>query len=164
MDLKNIIAAIALSAAVIVLYGLFFAPSQKQVTEETIERNVENFSQNSDVPSLGDNVEIKSVSREDAINSNERVFFENEFIKGSISLKGGVIDDLELKTYDKSLGSNEKIKLLNPEGTDQGYSFNTGWATKSDMEMPRADTIWSVEGAKKLTENNPVKLYHVNIN
>ena len=28
MDLKNIIAAIALSAAVIVLYGLFFAPSQ----------------------------------------------------------------------------------------------------------------------------------------
>ena len=162
MDLKNIIAAIALSAAVIVLYGLFFAPSQKQVTEETIERNVENFSQNSDVPSLGDNVEIKSVSREDAINSNERVFFENEFIKGSISLKGGVIDDLELKTYDKSLGSNEKIKLLNPEGTDQGYSFNTGWATKSDIQMPRADTIWSVEGAKKLTENNPVKLYHVN--
>ena len=162
MDLKNIIAAIALSAAVIVLYGLFFAPSQKQVTEETIERNVENFSQNSDVPSLGDNFEIKSISREDAINSNERVFFENEFIKGSISLKGGVIDDLELKTYDKSLGSNEKIKLLNPEGTDQGYSFNTGWATKSDIEMPRADTIWSVEGAKKLTENNPVKLYHVN--
>ena len=162
MDLKNIIAAIALSAAVIVLYGLFFAPSQKQVTDKTIERNVENFSQNSDVPSLGDNVEIKSVSREDAINSNERVFFENEFIKGSISLKGGVIDDLELKTYDKSLGSNEKIKLLNPEGTDQGYSFNTGWATKSDIQMPRADTIWSVEGAKKLTENNPVKLYHVN--
>ena len=37
MDLKNIIAAIALSAAVIVLYGLFFAPSQKQITEETIE-------------------------------------------------------------------------------------------------------------------------------
>ena len=162
MDLKNIIAAIALSAAVIVLYGLFFAPSQKQVIEETIESNVENFSQNSDVPSLGDNVEIKSISREDAINSNERVFFENEFIKGSISLKGGIIDDLELKTYDKSLGSNEKIKLLNPEGTDQGYSFNTGWATKSDVQMPRADTIWSIEGAKKLTENNPVKLYHVN--
>ena len=162
MDLKNIIAAIALSAAVIVLYGLFFAPSQKQVIEETIESNVENFSQNSDVPSLGDNVEIKSISREDAINSNERVFFENEFIKGSISLKGGVIDDLELKTYDKSLGSNEKIKLLNPEGTDQGYSFNTGWATKSDVQMPKADTIWSVEGAKKLSENNPVKLYYVN--
>ena len=162
MDLKNIIAAIALSAAVIVLYGLFFAPSQKQITEETIDRNVENFSQNTDAPSLEDNVEIKSISREDAINSNERVFFENEFIKGSISLKGGVIDDLELKTYDKSLGSNEKIKLLNPEGTDQGYSFNTGWATKSDVQMPKADTIWSVEGAKKLSENNPVKLYYVN--
>ena len=31
MDLKNIIAAIALSAAVIVLYGLFFAPTQEQL-------------------------------------------------------------------------------------------------------------------------------------
>ena len=31
MDLKNIIAAIALSAAVIVLYGLFFAPTQEQI-------------------------------------------------------------------------------------------------------------------------------------
>ena len=33
MDLKNIIAAIALSAAVIVLYGLFFAPTQEQLDE-----------------------------------------------------------------------------------------------------------------------------------
>ena len=33
MDLKNIIAAIALSAAVIVLYGLFFAPSPEQLSK-----------------------------------------------------------------------------------------------------------------------------------
>ena len=31
MDLKNIKAAITLSAAVIVLYGLFFAPTQEQI-------------------------------------------------------------------------------------------------------------------------------------
>ena len=35
MDLKNIIAAIALSAAVIVLYGLFFAPTQEQITKKS---------------------------------------------------------------------------------------------------------------------------------
>ena len=30
MDTKNVIAAISLSAAVIILYGLFFAPLQKK--------------------------------------------------------------------------------------------------------------------------------------
>tara|TARA_A100001037_G_scaffold300485_1_gene328140 strand:- start:22 stop:177 length:156 start_codon:yes stop_codon:yes gene_type:complete len=33
MDLKNIIAAITLSAAVIVLYGLFFAPTQEELSK-----------------------------------------------------------------------------------------------------------------------------------
>ena len=37
MDLKNIIAAIALSAAVIVLYGLFFAPTQKNIDESELK-------------------------------------------------------------------------------------------------------------------------------
>ena len=31
MDTKNVIAAISLSAAVIILYGLFFAPSPKEM-------------------------------------------------------------------------------------------------------------------------------------
>ena len=40
MDLKNIIAAIALSAAVIVLYGLFFAPTQKNIDESELNQVV----------------------------------------------------------------------------------------------------------------------------
>jgi len=38
MDLKNIIAAIALSAAVIVIYGLFFAPTQQQIDDLNIKK------------------------------------------------------------------------------------------------------------------------------
>ena len=34
MDLKNTLAAVSLSAAVIVLYGLFFAPSPKEIKED----------------------------------------------------------------------------------------------------------------------------------
>ena len=33
MDSKNVIAAISLSAAVIILYGLFFAPEPQQIQE-----------------------------------------------------------------------------------------------------------------------------------
>ena len=161
MDLKNIIAAIALSAAVIVLYGLFFAPSPEQLSKSNkIQQN--EIVENNDIPSLEDKVEVKTISRQEALNSSQRITFENEFIKGSISLNGGLIDDLELKTYNKILDSKNKIQLLNPASTNEGYTFNTGWATKSDVRTPNSDTEWKVDGSKTLTPNNPVKLFYVN--
>ncbi|MDC3004895.1 membrane protein insertase YidC [Candidatus Pelagibacter sp.] len=161
MDLKNIIAAIALSAAVIVLYGLFFAPSPEQISKSNkIQQN--EIVENNDIPSLEDKVEVKTISRQEALNSSQRISFENEFIKGSISLDGGLIDDLELKTYNKILDSKNKIQLLNPASTSEGYTFNTGWATKSDVRTPNSDTEWKVDGSKTLTPNNPVKLFYVN--
>ena len=161
MDLKNIIAAIALSAAVIVLYGLFFAPSPEQLSKSNkIQQN--EIVENNDIPSLEDKVEVKKISRQEALSSNQRITFENEFVKGSISLDGGIIDDLELKTYNKILDSKNKIQLLNPASTNEGYTFNTGWATKSDIRTPKSDTEWKVDGSRTLTPNNPVKLFYVN--
>ena len=161
MDLKNIIAAIALSAAVIVLYGLFFAPSPEQLSKSNkIQQN--EIVENNDIPSLEDKVEVKTISRQEALNSSQRITFENEFIKGSISLNGGLIDDLELKTYNKILDSKNKIQLLNPASTNEGYTFNTGWATKSDVRTPNSNTEWKVDGSKTLTPSNPVKLFYVN--
>ena len=161
MDLKNIIAAIALSAAVIVLYGLFFAPSPEQLSKSNkIQQN--EIVENNDIPSLEDKVEVKTISRQEALNSSQRITFENEFIKGSISLNGGLIDDLELKTYNKILDSKNKIQLLNPASINEGYTFNTGWATKSDVRTPNSNTEWKVDGSKTLTPSNPVKLFYVN--
>ena len=98
MDLKNIIAAIALSAAVIVLYGLFFAPSPEQLSKSNkIQQN--EIVENNDIPSLEDKVEVKKISRQEALSSNQRITFENVFVQGSLSLDGGIIDDLELNTY-----------------------------------------------------------------
>ena len=161
MDLKNIIAAIALSAAVIVLYGLFFAPSPEQLSKSNkIQQN--EIVENNDIPSLEDKVEVKKISRQEALSSNQRITFENEFVKGSISLDGGIIDDLELKTYNKILDSKNKIQLLNPASINEGYTFNTGWATKSDVRTPNSNTEWKVDGSKTLTPSNPVKLFYVN--
>ena len=161
MDLKNIIAAIALSAAVIVLYGLFFAPSQEQLLKlnETENKKV---NLNTDTPTIEEKIDLKTISREEAISNNGRLFFENEFIRGSILLKGGAIDDLELKTYNRTLRSPDKIQLLNPASTNSGYTFNTGWATKSDIKIPNSDTVWNIEGSEKLTPGNPVKIFYQN--
>ena len=150
MDLKNIIAAITLSAAVIVLYGLFFAPTQEQINNLN-NKDEKNITQNTDAPTIDEKIEVKTITREDALGKDNRVFFENAFIKGSISLLGGAIDDLELKAYNKTLNSKEKIQLLNPASTKDGYTFNTGWATRSNIETPNSNTIWKIDGANKLT-------------
>ncbi|MBH00452.1 MAG: membrane protein insertase YidC [Candidatus Pelagibacter sp.] len=162
MDLKNIIAAIVLSAAVIVLYGLFFSPTQEQINSLN-NKSLENSAiEDSDTPKIEETLEVKNISRETAIKENKRIFFENGFINGSVSLKGGIIDDLELKTYNQTLGSTEKIKLLNPISTYSGYTFNTGWATKSDILTPNSETIWNIDGPAKLTPNNPIKIFYEN--
>ncbi len=41
MDLKNTLAAVSLSAAIIVLWGLFFAPDPQQVKDSQLEKNQE---------------------------------------------------------------------------------------------------------------------------
>ena len=79
MDLKNIIAAIALSAAVIVLYGLFFAPTQEEIDNLSQNENKkEEIINNTDAPSIEENVPNNVISRDDAIKESSRIFFENE--------------------------------------------------------------------------------------
>ena len=74
METRNIIAAISLSAAVIILYSLFFAPPP--ITNENLgEKN--KTEQDSDAPSLDQKENVTEISREDALKESERVLFEN---------------------------------------------------------------------------------------
>ena len=120
MDTKNVIAAISLSAAVIILYSLFFAPPP--VTKEQLaEKNKTEQNQNTDAPSLDQKETITEITREEALNQSKRIQFENQNIIGSISLKGAAIDDLTFKEYNVALDSDEKVKLLSPRNTKDGY-------------------------------------------
>ncbi len=155
MDTKNVIAAISLSAAVIILYSLFFAPSPKELKD----LNQEKTALNSEAPKLDVSEKIIEISREDAIKDSDRIKFENENIKGSISLKGGIIDDLIFKNYTETLEGQNNITLLNPKKFSQGYYIETGWVSSSkNIDLPNSKTIWKVDGNNKLTPNQPVTL------
>ena len=95
MDSKNVIAAISLSAAVIILYSLFFQPDPEVIKQNLAEQK--KIEKNTDTPSLDKNENFTKLSREDALNENDRVKFENNSVVGSISLKGAAIDDLTFK-------------------------------------------------------------------
>ena len=159
MDTKNVIAAISLSAAVIILYSLFFAPPV--VDQKNISNNKNTSSQNSssDAPSLVQDEKIIKISRDEALKENERIIFENDKIKGSISLLGSSIDDLTFKNYTNTLNGDDNVVLLNPKQSENGYYVETGWATTNkNIDLPNSKTLWEIEGNKKLTPNSSIKL------
>ena len=160
METRNIIAAISLSAAVILLYTLFFAPPP--VTQDSIaEKN--KTEQSSDAPSLDQKENITEISREQALSESERIQFENQSIIGSISLKGAAIDDLTFKEYNVVLNGDEKVNLLAPRNAKEGYLIESGFiTTDKNVKIPNSNSIWSVSGNKKLTAESPIKLTWTN--
>ena len=161
MDTKNIIAAISLSAAVIILYSLFFAPTPQDRKQIQSEKKI--TAESTEAPSIEQNEQVSKISRTEAINKENRVLFENENVKGSISLTGSSIDDLTFKKYTKTLNGKDNIVLLNPKKVQNGYFVETGWVTTNkNIEIPNSKTIWEIEGNNKLTPNSPIKLIWTN--
>ena len=157
MDTRNVIAAISLSAAVIILYSLFFQPDPAVIKQNlTEQKKIEN---NTDTPSLDKNENFAKLSRTDALKENDRIQFENGSVVGSISLKGAAIDDLTFKEYNVELNGSDKITLLSPRNVEDGYLIESGFvSTNKNIDIPDASTVWEVSGNKKLTNNSPVKL------
>ena len=161
MDTKNVIAAIALSSAVIVLYSLFFIPEQSSKNQNLAEKK--KIEQNTDTPTLEQKENFETITREAALKQNERIKFENENITGSISLKGASIDDLTFKNYKVELNDEKRVTLLGPRNISEGYLIESGFVTSDkNVDIPNSETMWSITGNDKLTDKTPIKLSWTN--
>ena len=157
MDTKNIIAAISLSIAIIVLWSLFFQPVPDDSTG--LGESEKKLLNSSDMPTIDNEKKDEILSRNDALQLSERIYFENESIKGSISLKGAAIDDLTFKKFKEKLESDEKVVLLNPKDTSLGYYVESGWVTSNkNIDLPDNNSLWKIDGNSKLSEKNDVKI------
>ena len=164
MDTKNVIAAISLSAAVIIIYGLFFAPNPELNIRKNLDQDVKKVEQ-TDTPSIEITEKISNISRSEAINKSNRIRFENENIIGTINLNGAIVDDLTFKKYTEKLDGKDNVVLLNPKNVENGYYVETGWVTNNkNINLPSANTLWEIDGNEKLTPNSSVKLKWSNNN
>ena len=154
---KNIIAAISLSAAIIVLWALFFSPSPED--REKIKQKRIDSVKSLDAPEIENSETNNLLSRKEALNKDKRIIFENDNVKGSISLKGAIIDDLLFKNYNEKLEGAKKVVLLNPRNASDTYYLETGWVTNNkNIDLPNNKSKWKVEGNTKLSPGNDVKL------
>ena len=159
MDSKNVLLAVILSTAVIVIWSVMFPPPEidNTITKDTAV--VEKNESKPQAPKIKIKEQVTKTTREDAIKKSERLNITNGKIFGTISLNGALIDDITLKNYKETLNENSKqVVILNPKKSENGYFLETGWATSENIKVPNHNSKWKVVGNNTLKPNNPVTI------
>jgi len=102
-------------------------------------------------------------TRAQARAASPRVPIETPMLHGSLSLRGGRIDDLYLTQYRQTLDpKSPMVELLRPEGLPNAYFAQFGWAGQNVPDLPRPGTLWTLQSGKVLTPTTPVVLSYDN--
>ncbi len=157
---KNLLLATSLSFLVLLGWMLMFppepleeAPSEqttKQVTKETNETGT----------GLSTPVQVdtdQSQKNVDASSDTPRVPIETSRLSGSLSLKGGKIDNLKLLDYFETQSENSKnIELFKYE--NENYYAVYGWSSRDQENVPNPNTVWSLAKGRTLSLDTPITL------
>jgi len=163
MDNRNVFVAIALSMSVLLFWGAFFETPKKNIDTQTnkqIEKNNNTIQPNTGQAPQIDQLNIeRKISRNESIKKSGRIKIENNNIIGSISLEGGLIDDISFKNHKQKVDGDKNIEFLNPAQTENGFYVESGWASiGNEVDVPTKNSKWQVEGNKILTNASPVTL------
>ncbi len=163
MDNRNVFVAIALSLAVLLFWGAFFETPKPIGTNDNFNvsktQNKKNSESENITPNINQTELPTTVSREESINNTKRIKIDNDKIKGSISLQGGIFDDLSFKAYKKEIDINDNVVFLNPKDTEDGFFVETGWTSIGNkINVPTINSVWSVIGNSTLSVNKPIIL------
>ena len=168
---KNLLLAMGLSLLVIVIWFALFPPPEPPevtdaatgsptATEEAVSGETALVPQTADaVVAEGEDA---SVNAEEVASEAPRVAIDTPTLQGSVSLRGGRIDDLQLKNYRETLDPDAPVvTLLAPIGGDHAYYALFGWAPGGGLkpdQVPGANTVWNVETNGDLTPDTPLVL------
>jgi len=180
-DQKNTLLAIGLSLLVLIgwqyFYGLPQMEKQKQLQQQQAQGHSQPQSgapgQSQQVPSQpsaapqapGQPSAASTMTPEAALAASPRVHIDTPRLSGSLSLKGGRIDDLSLVRYRETVDPNSPpVVLLAPAGGPQPFFSEFGWlvAAGTVTKVPGPDTLWRQEGSGALGVDHPVTLVYDN--
>jgi YidC/Oxa1 family membrane protein insertase len=176
----NIIIAIVLSALVMIGWTYFMKQRQDEVQRQQPQitqtqpapqgQSAPGQAQpgHPSAPSVPSTAPVSEPkSREAALASAPRIAISTPKVTGSISLKGGRIDDVSLGEYHETVDpKSPNIELLSPSGSPSPFYAQFGWVLPPGSEaktpLPSDDTVWTQEGSGALTPAHPVTLRYDN--
>jgi len=164
-DQNNVFLAIALSVFILVAWQYFFATSflhkeagRKAPRIDMAAPHARILEKLSEFPAAE---QAQKASRQEALGRSPRVAIETPRLRGSISLRGGWIDDVSLAQYRETTDpKSPAIELLSPSGTSRPFYAEFGWVNASDttLSVPTSETIWRQVGSNSLGVGRPVLL------
>jgi YidC/Oxa1 family membrane protein insertase len=152
---SNMILAVVLPAVVLAAWGSFHAIPQKPGQEALHPQRTA-----AEQPQIPAGPE----SREAVIASTERIPIDTPRVKGSISLRGGRIDDVSLALHRETVDpSSPALVLLSPPGGPHPFYAEFGWVgTEPNTKVPGPDTVWRPERPGSLAPGRPIALVYDN--
>jgi YidC/Oxa1 family membrane protein insertase len=95
-------------------------------------------------------IEEEILPRHEVLASSPRIKISNGRVDGSISLKGGRIDDLSLHDYYRTLEKKKNVVLFSPAGTAYPKYAEFGWLSSDQkLKLPDKNSVWQVKGSNK---------------
>ena len=182
-DQKNTILAIVLSALVLIGWQLYFGLPQVEKQKQIQQQQAQEHAQPGapapqavpstqappaaapQAPAQPGAVPGRAMTREEALAASPRVRIETPSVAGSISLRGGRIDDLSLIKYHETVDpGSPPIVLLAPSGSPSPFYSEFGWSAASGttVKLPGPDTLWQQTGGGTLSVGRPVTLAYDN--
>jgi YidC/Oxa1 family membrane protein insertase len=160
---KNVIFAVALAAAVLLIWQYFIAtPAMKAEQRRQATLSHQEKTGPSSAPVLpGIAGGQAHMSRDAALKAGgKRVAIDAPMVDGSILLKGARFDDLRLKKYRDTINpKSPEIVLLAPKSTDFPYSATFGWVGQGGAAgMPDDNSQWTQVNGGTLSPGHPVTL------
>jgi YidC/Oxa1 family membrane protein insertase len=176
---KNLILAIVLSVAIILLFQLVLAPPTPPPQQNTPQTTQPATPGTPSPPGVTPGQQGQPgvpgaapppatpprVTREAVLKATPRVGIDAPRVTGSISLKGGLLDDVTLRDYRETVKKDSaNVHLFNPAGVGKGaYFLQFGWAAAQGqtLDLPNEETMWTAEGGP-LSPGRPVTLSWTN--
>ncbi|MFM7084205.1 MAG: membrane protein insertase YidC [Hyphomicrobium sp.] len=160
----NVLLAIVLSMAVLLVWSYFFSPLPKAPSpDQKIPPRIAE-TEKASTPQLAQTPIPQAATREQALTASSRLPIETPSLKGSLSLKGGAIDDLSLVKYRETVNpKSPNIILFSPLTQSGGYFARFGWeSSNSNTKVPDAETLWTSKSKSPLTPEAPATLEWTN--
>lgn len=159
-DQRNMIMAAALSFLVIVGWQMFLAPPPPAPLDPA-QPGVEADALLPPPGALGQ-AGAPVVDRGEVLGASARLRIETPNLHGSLSLRGGRIDDLTLVRFRETVEPDSpEVVLLSPTRTANPYYAVWGWIPAQGAQTgptPASDTEWTVESGEVLAPGQPVTL------
>ncbi|HUF56864.1 MAG TPA: membrane protein insertase YidC [Thermohalobaculum sp.] len=163
IDNRNLILAAVLAMLVIIGWQAFFAPPPPppELTEE-VENRYGPEGEVAPLEAVPQGGVPDRETRADVLGQTARIPVESGAVSGSLSLRGGRLDDLKLSLYRETLlPGSDTVTLLSPLGGPSPYYVVYGWVRSADSDpgpLPDANTEWRIEDGDTLTPATPVTL------